>query len=423
MKKFVLLLTIIILAACQPGQDNTVHIKLDCEFNGAPESFTGRCPIFDLGPLVNGTPLSTSAISATPTQTPAPSATAAVPTSTPVKGVNLFKDPGFEGPYTDRPNIDGYKHTTPHDWNPFYCDGCQAYRIGTGNPTGLLLGRPEYKPAWQDQDPLRIHSGKGAAEWFGFYRAIDGGLYQVVDTAPGASCTVSVYVQSWSGFDGDKDPHQSHLVTEDDKANSTWFILIDLSGGSRPYRGDLLSSRAFGYDDSIYDAWAKIEFSFVTTGTKTTIFFDNMRLWPARNNNNYLDDASMICDSAVQPTQAPTLSATPIAPTSAPVVTSTPIAPLPTRTPGSGFPVIDKADNVIYKTLLPVNVRTGYSTTAPITGSYPAGREVVIKCIIQLSETDSWGSTDACNILPAHWSAIRIGTTEYMRVLEEPQGR
>ena len=64
-------------------------------------------------------------------------------------------------------------------WEPFYCDQpytptrCPAERIGSGNPPGLLMGRPEYKPT---DIANRVHSGATAQQWFCFFRTCRAGV-------------------------------------------------------------------------------------------------------------------------------------------------------------------------------------------------------------------------------------------------------
>lgn len=320
--------------------------------------------------------------SPSPTTAPSPTVTAS-PTMlpTPVSGTNLFRDPGFEGPYASRLNSDGYYHIVPLYWHPFYCDGCPAYRQGTGNPEGLLLGRPEYKPAAADADVLRIHSGTNAGEFFGFYRALEGGYYQIVSTPVGATCTVSVYVQSWSGFDGDSDPHESHLITQDDKDNSTWYILIDRLGGTNAFAGGMLKSRGFGYNDGIYDRWARIDYTFVTTGPKTTVFIDNVRLWPVRNNNNYVDDASIVCSGSLPTTT-------------------------PTGVPTSSGTILHNADEY-YR-----------YTAVPPTGTYHAVGDVIKFFCIKDDNGTYYGAESDCDSATV-WSLIRTPQTVYAVPLEE----
>lgn len=231
----------------------------------------------------------------TPTSTPvtAPSPTPIVGgTVVPVNAPNRLANPSFEG--QAREVIFGDVNVYA-SWEPFYCDEpytssrCPAPRQGTGNPPGLLMGRPEYNPT---DIPSRVHGGETAQQWFCFYRSCDAGVFQTVTTTPGATCEAGAYVQSWSangtGFTSD-------FQTADQRANSTWFIRIDQAGGTNAFAQNVLISRGFAYSDGIYDKYVLIAYTFQATGPKTTIFFENMRLWPIANNDNYIDDAYVRC--------------------------------------------------------------------------------------------------------------------------------
>jgi hypothetical protein len=121
-----------------------------------------------------------------------------------------------------------------------------------------------------------------------------GGVYQVVETTPGATCEVQVYVRSWSAYDTNR---ESDLSTTADRENSTWFIRVDLSGGTEAFVSDssMEISRGFGYLDDVYDTYTPIRYTFQATGTETTIFIENLRLWSMTRNVNYIDDATVRC--------------------------------------------------------------------------------------------------------------------------------
>ncbi len=270
-----------------------------------------------------GTPTLTASPSPAPTNTPPPTATSdpnytpPAPTAAPTAtaggatataaptGANRFDNPGFEG--STRPVIFGEVNVY-NGWEPFYCDEpytkakCPAERRDTQSPPrpgyndpGLLMGRPEYKPT---DVANRIHGGSSAQQWFCFFRVCRAGVFQTIRTRPGEVCEVSAYVQSWSaagpqGTDGQA--FTSDTATADDRDNSSWRIKVDLSGGSNAFDQGLLESRKFTYEDKHYDRYAKISFTFTATGERTTIFFENLRLWPFAHNDSYIDDATAIC--------------------------------------------------------------------------------------------------------------------------------
>ncbi len=246
------------------------------------------------------TAVPTTAAPTTPPPTTPPTAapggaspTPIVPVVTiPANAPNLFANPSFEG--QTRPVIFGEVNLF-QSWEPFYCDEpytpqkCPALRQGTGNPEGLLMGRPEYKATDLDN---RVHSGNTAQQWFCFFRTCRAGVFQTVTTTPGAVCETGAYVQSWSA---NATGYVSDLLTQDQRANSTWFIRVDTTGGTNAFAEGVLVSRGFGYGDGIYDQYVLITYTFTATSSRATIFFENLRLWPIANNDNYIDDAYVRC--------------------------------------------------------------------------------------------------------------------------------
>jgi len=212
---------------------------------------------------------------------------------------NRLQNPGFEG--SVRGVIFGEVNVF-QGWEPFYCD--QPYTAGQCpaprpcppgqtfgcNPPELRMGRPEYKPS---DIPIRVRSGGTAQQWFCFFRTCQAGVFQTFTTTPGAQCEVGAYVQSWSNFDSDIE--SDGLDTADGRDNSRWFIKVDPSGGANAFASNLIVSRAFTYTDGHYDKYVKIRMTFTATSDRATVFFENFRLWPIDNNDNYIDDAYAIC--------------------------------------------------------------------------------------------------------------------------------
>ena len=157
------------------------------------------------------------------------------------------------------------------------------------------MGRPEYKPTDIDN---RVYSGTTAQQWFCFYRTCQAGVYQTFSTTPGQICEVGAYVQTWSApteYGSDGQPNTSDVATEDGRANSQWFIKVDLEGGTYAFADTVRVSRMFTYDDGHFDKYARISFTFYATGHQTTVFFENLRLWPFAHNDSYIDDAYAYC--------------------------------------------------------------------------------------------------------------------------------
>lgn len=228
-------------------------------------------------------------------------------------GQNLFVNPEFEGEV----RAVGYGEINVFEgWYPFYCDGCAAW--GQGNPPDLKLGRPEYKPTSLAD---RVYTEPSAQQFFSFYRAHSAGVYQIVDTIPGAVCRVDAWVQSWSS-NRDVYPPVSDLDTQDGRDNSTWRIIVDLGGGENPFSDGLPMSRGFGYDDGIYDQYAPISFVFIAKNIRTSVFFQDYRRYPVKHNDAYIDSASVRCRMPIVPTPIPTVT---------PTATETLLPPTPTR--------------------------------------------------------------------------------------------
>jgi len=206
---------------------------------------------------------------------------------------NLVVNPDFEG---GSRSVDFDDMIVGDGWQPFYCDQpyapekCPALRQGTGNPAGLLMGRPSYTITDLD---YRTHGGTAAQQWSCNWQTCRGGIYQVITTTPGATCEAGAFVQSWSTHNPLS--FASDLVTLDDRANSTWLIKVDLAGGANAFAEGVLVSQGFGYDAGVYDRYAQISYTFTAIGAETTVFFEDTRLWPFANNYSYLDDVYVRC--------------------------------------------------------------------------------------------------------------------------------
>lgn len=288
-------------ASLTPTPTNTLTSTPTLTPTLTPTATNTLTPTATNTPLPTSTPTSTPTINPNPpTATPTNTFTPSGPTATPMPGstVNRFNNPGFEG--TWRPVIFNEVNVFS-GWEPFYCDQpytaqkCPAERRGDGNPLDLQMGRPEFKPTDVSN---RIHGGKYAQQWFCFFRACRAGVYQTIATTPGEVCEVTAYVQSWSAADEygtDGKAFTSDTATADDRANSTWFIKVDRSGGTNAFASSVSISSPFGYDTGHYDKYVQIRYSFTASANKATIFFENLRLWPLAHNDNYIDDVAVRC--------------------------------------------------------------------------------------------------------------------------------
>lgn len=205
---------------------------------------------------------------------------------------NLFANPGFEGAGRSVAFSDVVVSLS---WEPFYCDvpytdaKCPAALAGSANPSDLVMGRALFRTATA---PIRIRSGQSAQEWQCTYQSCRAGVYQTVTTVPGAACEVAAYVQTWSAADGD---YKSDVATLANRDQSQWFIRVDLQGDTDAYGSSVLVSRPYTYRDGHYDQFARIRVRFRPQGTATTIFFENLRVWPMTNSASFIDDVYFRC--------------------------------------------------------------------------------------------------------------------------------
>jgi hypothetical protein len=284
-----------------------------------PTTPTGTPP----APTGTLTPTGTENPVETPTQEPSA-------TPTPEPGANLFVNPGFEGTYDFDEIADRNGGTVkfpqvivPPDWHAWYCDfpytagPCPAERRGNGNPTDLVMGRPEYRPIYK-RDP---HGGETAAQWFCYDRTCRAGLSQTIDTEPGHTYRALAWVQSWSNYDDDP---ESELGSQDDQDNSQWRVVVAPESIHQIYNdnGTLVLGAEAGpvlAGTAHYDNWALLSYDFIAKSSRTTVYFENLRLWPIPNNDNYLDDASAVCLDCNQVFPTPTPIQTPPTPEATPI--------------------------------------------------------------------------------------------------------
>lgn len=257
---------------------------------------------------INATATATVPVATPPAVTPT-RVVEASPTAAPTIAAgqpNLFVNPGFNydarhdppGLYQDL----GVHRAVAKYWSWFDCDGCLAPNQGTGpgtNPIGNRQQSPEFKPAsFGGSSGREFVEGNSAQQFFCFSFACDAGVFQTVNVTPGATCTVTARVRSWST---DLDSLTSKLITEDDKANIHWYIRVQ-PYGSTDWKSAPLRSRAYGYADKIYDQYtppeAPLQFTFKVPGdsTKVTVFFEMTTEWRFPTQNGYVDDASLKCD-------------------------------------------------------------------------------------------------------------------------------
>ncbi len=266
-------------------------------------------------PSITPTPTQGEMLPPTPIKFPtpvSPTVVRTVPTSVPPPTPhppNRLLNSGFEGA-AERAGFDTVMVVA--EWDPFYCakpytsTECRATRHGSGNEPDLKLVRPDFDVIGES---ARVRRGTQAQMWFCSYQVCRAGVYQTFPTRPGELCEVGAWVQSWSSAAEDADPSESDLKTEDDRANSTWYVRVDPEGGNYAWADGMVNSRSFGYEDGIYDQYARISLTFTATSDSATVFIENMRLWPFKNNYSYVDDAFAYCSKPAEEAPASPLDA------------------------------------------------------------------------------------------------------------------
>jgi len=258
---------------------------------------------------------------ATATATPAPptfTPTAIPPTIPP--GLNLLRNPGFEGAVITHifNEVNVYE-----GWQPYYCDEphtpepCPATWLGDKNPPDLLMGRPEYKPVAYGQS------------WFCFMRPCDAGIYQTIDTLPGHYYTVAFTAQLWSEDGSNPDGQPSHgygywgelpdgsggvygpygssdIAGTDDLINGSLYIALDFKGATFGFADHLVYSPEYGYWEGCYrlqgDEWCQVEMALIANSYITTIFLGARFVFPFAHNDVIIRGAAVFGQPGATPT-------------------------------------------------------------------------------------------------------------------------
>jgi len=248
-------------------------------------------------------------------------------------GQNLLKNPGFEGISCNPASPPGWCYDnwnrdtfngmpygeiyTPQGWVTFWSEG-------TNPADGRPFGRPECKVI-PNQDPFlgppaRVRSGNYAVQQFGFFRAIDSGLYQVVTgLSPHATVQASAYAHAWTCGD---DEHGAYSCSE--QYQMLFQVGIDPNGGTNPWSPSVVWAGGYSYDE--YRMIGPVQAEVGDAGT-VTVFLRATAKWSLKHNDVYWDDASLVYTT---PPATPTNTPLPPPPTATPGPSPT---PLPTPTP------------------------------------------------------------------------------------------
>ncbi len=223
---------------------------------------------------------------------------------------NLLDNPGFEDPYVP---FQG-------DTTRMVADGWSAWHVPQREgDDGFRNLKPEYQPA-SASTPARIRQGSNAQEYFSFFATHTGGIYQQVSVPAGARLQFSVYVYVWSTrFD---DVNRS-----EDPGRVQVQVGIDPNGGTDGENERIIWSSPLEY----YDEYRQISVETNAAGDIVTVFVRTTFDLPQKNNNIYLDEASLAVTGTALPTETPTLTPT-SPPTATPPPTATGVSVLPTPT-------------------------------------------------------------------------------------------
>ncbi len=239
---------------------------------------------------------------------------------TTAQGTNLLQNPGFEGNYV------------PFAGDPtrMVAEGWSAWNINrkAGDP-GFVNLQPEYRAA---TNPKRIHGGNGAQEYFTFFATHTGGVFQRVPVAAGNKLRFSAFINVWStSLD---DPNAS-----EQPGRVQVRVGIDPAGGTDGGSGSIVWSDS----QEFYDQYRELSVEVTAAGSFVTVFVESAPKDPVKNNNTYVDDASLVVtgqgevptvpptEVAQQPTDTPVASEAPTEAATAPAITDTPNPFVPTR--------------------------------------------------------------------------------------------
>jgi LysM repeat protein len=242
-------------------------------------------------------------------------------TSTPAaaQGTNLLQNPGFEGAYTAFAN-DPNRLVAPN-WSAWNA----ARKLD--DPGFILV--PQYRSS---TNPKRIRGGRGAQEFFEFFAAFTGGVFQRVQVARGTRVKFSVFINVWSTSLNDPDRSEQ-------PSTGGVQVGIDPQGGTDGESTNIVWSQPQLFFDQYRELTveATAGAGFVTAFVKATLPD------PVQHNHVFVDDATLTATGGPAPTNTPT-----VRPTNTPVVivitntpapaTNTPPGAPPTPTPETSLP-------------------------------------------------------------------------------------
>jgi len=264
-------------------------------------------------------------------------------------GENLLKNPGFEGitcaagsqpgwcnDNWTRDTFNGavYQEVyTPQGWVTFWSTKKNpADQRKFGRPECKVI--PNVKPF--TGPPARINSGNYGVMQFGFFRAIDSGLYQVVTgLTPQGNVQASAYAQAWTC---DDDDHNAYSCG--DNYQMLFQVGIDPNGGTDPWSPGIIWASGYSYDK--FGMIGPVQ-AQVGDGGTVTVFLRATAKWSYKHNDVYWDDAALIYTS---PPAAPTNTPPPPPPTATPGPSPTPLPPPTPRPDGASVHIVQSGDTL-----------------------------------------------------------------------------
>lgn len=203
---------------------------------------------------------------------------------------NLLTNPGFEPPF--EPVAGNPTSMVAQGWTAWSLESDQAMQ-------------PEYYPASDTVNGMatpRIHGGEDAQQYFSFFAAHTGGVYQqVTGVAAGDQLQFTIYAYVWSSSADNAD-------VSDGSGELAVQIGIDPAGGTDPASDSVVWSSPL----SFVDQFAQHTVSAAATGDSVTVFVRSTVNRVAMNNVVYLDDADLIVTGSEQVATEETAAETPV---------------------------------------------------------------------------------------------------------------
>ena len=204
---------------------------------------------------------------------------------------------------------------TPPDWLTWF-----FHEPGTWD-------QPEVRDAHKVHDKRRVRSGSKAILLFTFWRRHKAGFLQRVQVEPGQRYRLTAWAHAWSNHHGRDDgghvddgrwsdgagyevvawqagsqPHDTGDPQQDAKANFTFRVGIDPTGGLDPFAGTVV----WGQGYHIYNGYCReLEVEATASAGFVTVFLYSETLWGFKHNDAYWDDVCLEAVGAPAPVPPP----------------------------------------------------------------------------------------------------------------------